>query len=76
MTGSHGDGGRSAVQMCSQGKSARSEKQLFPFFPDRAWAGGETAPQIPGTEHPGFACEEAQGLCRAGRSGEGDFTEC
>lgn len=36
MAGSHGDGGTNAVQMCSQGKSARSEKQLFSFFPARA----------------------------------------
>lgn len=74
MTGSHGDGGRSAVQMCSQGKSATSEKQLFSFFP--VCAEGEAAPQTKGTKHLGFACGEAQGLCKAGRSGEGDFTEC
>lgn len=36
MAGSHGDGGTNAVQMGSQGKSARSEKQLFSFFPARA----------------------------------------
>lgn len=40
------------------------------------WAEGEAAPQIKGTGQLGFACGEAPGLCRAGRSGGGNFTEC
>lgn len=52
MTGSHGDRGRSAVQMCSQGKSARSEKQLFSFFPVRAL----------GRQHHKYRALSTQGL--------------